>query len=343
MTRRPAALLLLALAGRAAAAGVSATAPAEPYVLSLSGNALTATPFDLERIGVVPFGRWSNGVLTTQVQHGVQFSAELESCSSLGCVMTTEDAGRVVIARRDIADAIRLSLYDEGWQRNGDAAISESGMTAIPVVSRKAEHEIWVIRHNGRMHKRIAHTFDTPVILKWRDSDLYLLARVGDGFGAQRVLLEREALVSATLIEPWWYRGDDRSARNWAVGITGEHGDELRGLQTVPIWRQGDPAPGILELGAAARPMTQGGFSSPVQVKIDARGRVNIVSAMGDDIWCLRFGPDGVLQKATKLSLNMAGNYKSIQIDSGGRFYLLEVEMEEDQMTPKLMHLVRMN
>lgn len=320
----------------------SATVPAETFVLSLSGNALTATPFESERVGVIPFGRWANAIPTTPVQHGVQFSAELQSCSSMGCIVTTEDANRIVLAQKDIADAIRLPLYDEGWQRNGDAAISESGMTAVPVVSRKAEHEIWVIRHNGHLHKRIPHSIETPVILKWRDDDLYLIAKTNDGFTARRVLLERETLVSATLIEPWWFRGNDRSTRIWAVGMKGESSDELRGDQTVPIWRQGVAAPGVLELSAAARPMTTGGFSSPVKVVIDEHGRVNMVCAMGDDIWCLRFGADGRMQRAQKLALNLAGNYKSIQIDAGGRFYYLEVEMEDDQMTPKLMYLVRL-
>lgn len=325
-----------------AAATATPLATSETYVLTLTGDALTASPFDLDRLGVIPFGRWANAIPTTPVQHGVQFSAEISSCSSLGCLVTCEDAGRLVVARREMADAIRLGLYDTGWQRNGESAISESGMSAVPVVSRKGERELWVIRSNGHLHKRVAHGINTPVILKWRDDDLYMIARVNAAYVAQRVRLETETLVSATLIEPWWFRGDDRSVRNWAVGLPGENSEELRGSQTVPIWRQGDPLPGVLELTAAARPMTPGGFSSPVQIKIDARGRVNIVSTMGDDIWCLRFGADGRLQKASKLALNLAGNYKAIQIDSGGRFYFLEVEMDEDGMTPKLMHLVRL-
>jgi len=351
MTRPRIALALVLLASRAMAdaepaavapVAASATVPADTFVLSLSGNALTATPFESERVGVIPFGRWANAIPTTPVQHGVQFSAELQSCSSMGCIVTTEDANRIVLAQKDMADAIRLPLYDDGWQRNGEAAISESGMTAVPVASRKGEREIWVIRHNGHIHKRIPHTIDTPVILKWRDDDLYLIAKTNEGFTAQQVLLERETLVSATLIEPWWFRGNDRSTKIWAVGMAGENSDALRGDQTVPIWRQGSAEPGVLELSAAARPMTAGGFSSPVKVMVDEHGRVNMVCAMGDDIWCLRFGSDGRMQRTQKLALNLAGNYKSIQIDAGGRFYFLEVEMEDDQMTPKLMYLVRL-
>jgi len=65
-------------------------------------------------------------------------------------------------------------------------------------------------------------------------------------------------------------------------------------------------------------------------VDFDCQGRINIVSANTDDIWCLRFDSDGKLLNASKITANLAGDFRSIRTDARGRFYYLETELTND-------------
>ncbi len=346
------AALLAAPAARAAspAPAASPVAVSSTFVavdatrISLTGDPFTASPFTAEHLGIVPFGRWVNGIVLQSVQHGFSFSANLEQCSIAGCVVTNEDATRVLIAREGIADAIRIPLYDDGWQRNGTAAISEEGRVAIPVAGPGNRREIWVLKpHQGsyRMDKRIPHGILEPPVARWRDEDLFLLVKGGTGYEARRVNLDSGRVNPAGLIDPWCWRCIGGGGDHWAAGFGGESADTLAGLQAVPLYtRSGDTA--WLEINSAARPMTSGGLSSPVRIVVDCLGRFCVVSGMGEETWCLRFSPEGALTHASKLSGNVAGDAKSVQVDERGRFYYLETEMSEDGMSPARMHLVRL-
>jgi len=57
----------------------------------------------------------------------------------------------------------------------------------------------------------------------------------------------------------------------------------------------------------------------------------------------MRFGADGALQNAGRIGGGIAGNARSVQMDERGRFYYLETEMGDDQMTPRLLQLLRLN
>jgi len=326
--------------------GVSERALIQPsFLIRLSGDPLTATPLETEDLGLIPFGRWLNAILLNEVQQGFQFSAELEYCAIPGCIVTNEDGGRVLIARRDIADAVRLGLYDEGWGRFGSPALSEENRLAVPVTGPGGQREIWVLKRAAdgwRMGRRYPITIATPIVLRYRDDDLYLLYKGKTDMDAARLDLQSGKVVSATAIEAYWYSCVGGEKDHWAIGPVGDRPEDLGAYQSVPIWRRGDPHPGLLELNASCRPMTTGGFAAPARAQVDCLGRICIVSAYSEEIWCLRFGPDGVLQNASKIEQNIAGTYKSIQVDERGRFYYLAVEMDEAGKKPKLLHFIRM-
>ncbi len=314
------------------------------FRLTLTGDPLTATPLVTERLGVIPFGRWLNAIPAEKNKRGFEFAAQLNNCSSRGCIVGLEDTQRVLIAKRGIADAIRLDIFDAGWKRIEAAAISESGQVAIPVVSPKDRREIWIIRSNGRMRKRIPHAVKGPMMLRWRNGSLFMVYQGPGGFSAMRASLSAGTMQSATPMEAWWVSCKGGPAQPLAVGLTGEIHELLEGVLTLPLYRRGNPQPGWLELTQSTRPMTTQGSTSPVHVKIDCLGRVNIVSALGNEVWCLRFGPDGKILKASKVDVNLAGDHRSIKIDQRGRFYLLEAELDLTQGgEPSQLNLLRLN
>lgn len=321
---------------------VSTTAYAGSFRITLSGEPMTAPPLTAERIGAVPFGKWLNAVPMKKSQYGYEFSVELVECSSAGCTVRMEDPLRTLIAKDRIAGAVRLDIYDKGWRLNGSAAISNGGEVAVPTVSAGGKGEIWVIRKNERMRKRIPHTIVGPALLKWHTDGLYLVYFDGGGLGAYRVDIPTGGLVSATPIEAWWTTCEGGPEQPLAVGMAGETPAEMSGVLALPAWRRGDPEPGWIVLTNSSRPMTANGAAVPVRVVVDCRGRINVVSALSDFVWCLRFGPDGGILNATRLEAHLAGDAKSVIIDEFGRFYYLEVEMDPETGEPRMMHFVRM-
>lgn len=317
----------------------------EPVRLRLTGDPLTSTPFEEERVGVVPFGKFLNAIPLQTVQHGVTFAAELENCAVPGCIISVDDVSRVLIARKGVADACRILLYDDGFGRSGTAALSEENQLAIPVAGPHGEREIWLLRRGNdgwRMRKRYPHDIGAPLMLRFRDEDIFAYYQGNTGTEIRRLRQDTGRMVSATPYEPYWYSCVGGVKGHWAVGAVGEQPGALAGYQVVEMRRPGDPAPAMLELTAAVRPKCEGGFASPERVQVDCSGRVCVVSAFGDEIWCLRFGADGQLQNAGRVGGAIAGNARSVQMDERGRFYYLETEMGEDQMTPRLLHLIRL-
>ncbi len=348
-TMAPAGMLVLCLAGTGVAAPANAPAvapvPAEPVRVRLTGDPLTGTPFEEERVGVVPFGKFMNTIPLQTVQHGVTFAAELENCAVPGCIISVDDATRVLIARKGVSDAARIPLYEDGFVRSGSAAISEDNQLAVPVAGPHGEREIWLLRRGNdgwRMRKRYPHTIDAPLMLRFRDEDVFAWYQGSGSTELKRLRQDSGKLVSATLYEPYWFSCVGGQRGHWAVGPEGERAESLSGYQVIEMRRPGDPQPAMLELTAAVRPKCEGGFASPERVLVDCSGRVCVISAFGDEIWCLRFGADGALQNAGRIGGAIAGNSRSVQLDERGRFYYLETEMSEDQMTPRLLHLVRL-
>lgn len=325
----------------AAAASATVTADGGP-IIALRGEPLTATKFELTDFSQIPFGRWLNGIPLETVQHGTSFSADLQNCSTYGCVVNVADQLRVLVAKKGVAGAVRLDLYDHGWKRFGYSGIDDRGWVAVPMIGPQKEHEVWVIRDNGRMAGRIPHPVEDQPILRWRGRDLFLIHHPGDTFRVLQLSLEKGTAVSATPVEPWWYEcvGGLRTGR--AIGVTGDVPEFLSGWLSLPLHRRDDPVPGLLKITESARPMTSGGFANPVRVVVDCHGRFNVVSANGEEIWCLRYSPEGELLKASMLRGNLAGDAKTIQIDSTGTFSYLATEFDED-MKPALLHLGRLN
>lgn len=355
MTRRTGRLALgIAFAGLLAPAARGFDAPADARSIpaatpapdairiQLSGDPLTATPFAEEELGVIPFGKFLNSIPLQTVQHGVTFAAELENCSMPGCVVSVDDLSRVLIARAGIADAARIPLYDDGFARSGSAALSEDNQLAIPVIGPGGVTEIWVLRRSRdgwRMRKRYPHNIAAPLMLRFRDEDLFAYFQENAGTEVRRLRLDTGRMVSASPYEPYWYSCVGGVKGHWAVGATGEQPGALAGYQTVDLRRPGDPKPAILELTTAVRPRCEGGYASPERIQVDCLGRFCVISSFGDEIWCLRFGPDGAIQNAGRIGGSIAGNARSVQMDERGRFYYLSTEMDDDQMTPKLLHL----
>lgn len=339
--------LLAAVALHAAAFGAPAAgapAPAEPFRIVLTGDPASATPFAREDFGIIPFGGFVNALPLEHVQQGgVQFSAELTSCGGRGCVVETADGGRVLVGKRGIADAIKLDLYEQGWQRNGQGAISEDGVVALPVTAPDgSKREIWLVRSNGHLAKRLPNPNTMPVILHWRGDDLFIQTRALADTGFTRISTESGRVSSATLLDPWLYRCTEDSAAPIAYTPGWLLQGELRGLTTVPLYRANGSEMGVLELTASIRPMTTQGFTSPVHIQTDCLGRFCVITAMGDEVWCLRFLPSGKLERASALFGSLAGNASAVQIDEHGRFYYLEVEMDENGQTPARIHLLRL-
>ncbi|MEK7767035.1 MAG: hypothetical protein AAB368_12435, partial [bacterium] len=231
---RPLLLIPLALAACAPAMRQTAQAPAAPApaftatitaeggpVISLRGEPLTATRFVPEDFGQIPLGLWLNAVPMQEVQHGFQFAADLENCSGYGCIVTTADFNRVLVAKKGLADAVRLDLYDTGWKRFGMSAVNDRGWVAVPMASPKQEREVWVIKADGRLAGRIPHPVRTQAILRWRGEDLFLIHKPGD-FEVLRLSLDMLSAVSATLVDPWWHECGKGEATARAIGLTGD-------------------------------------------------------------------------------------------------------------------------
>ena len=326
--RRAAVLCLVLAAGRSTAAG--------PERISPSGDPTTATPLTAEHVCMIPFGRWVNGVNLTSVQHGVQFSAIVEQCATGGCLVTSEDPSRALVAKSDVADAIRFAIYDEGWVRTGPGAISENGLVAMPMSGPAGKREIWVLtphEHTFRMRTRIPYDDASPAMVRWRDEDLYLLLGDGDDLNPYRVNLATHAITSATDWEPWCYRCVGGDPDHLAAGQVGDRPTKLAGLTNLELHsRSGRTA--ILELTTACRPMTSGGLATVVKVFVDCYGRIEMVSGLGEEIWCLRFSKEGDLLGSFQVGSGIAGDAKSVQVDERGRFYFLETKMKDDGMTP---------
>jgi hypothetical protein len=318
----------------------------EEFRLRLTGDPLTATPLVEEEVGIVPFGRFLNALPIQKVQYGVQFTAELDDCSSAGCVLLTEDAARVLVARKPIADGIRLDLYDRGWIRSGSVAISETGRLAAPVSGPAGQRELWIlrrVRQEWRMDRRLPLDLRVPVGPRWRGDDLFLRhAGETGGVGLSRVDLRTGKRSPADPLEAFWYDCHGEAPGHWAVGPAGEDPETLLGLTAVPLRRPGSSATGWLELTASVRPQGPNGLAGPVRVTVDCTGRPCVVSAVGEDIWCLRFHPDGSLERASRVRGSVTGDFKSVRIDERGRFLYLITEMEEDGRTPRLLKLMRL-
>src|SRR5687767_14558632 len=202
------ALILLAAAAEAPAAPAlpaAAAVPAEPLRIRLTGDPLTATPFEEERVGVIPFGKFLNTIPLQTVQHGVTFAAELENCAVPGCIVSEDDASRVLIARKGVSDAARIPLYEDGFVRSGSAALSEDNQLAVPVAGPHGEREIWLLRRGNdgwRMRKRYPHAIEAPLMLRFRDEDVFAWYQGGSGTELKRLRQDSGKLVSASQYEP---------------------------------------------------------------------------------------------------------------------------------------------
>jgi len=329
----------------AAAEEPEAVAPVDPGVfrLILTGEPLAAPRLKIERLGVIPFGKWLNAIPVKRTKHGTEFSVELVECGSFGCIVRMEDSRRVLIAKRELSGAIRLDIYDRGWRVSGSAAISNGGQVAIPATSPEGEGEVWIIRKNERMRKRIPHPVRGPSMLRWHSGGLFLLHQSRAGMAAYRIDIPNGKAVSATPIEAWWTTCDGGPEKPLAVGIAGEIAETLKGTLSLPLHRQGDSEHGWLVLTNSARPMTTRGPTEVVRVTVDCLGRFNVVSALGEEIWCLRFSPGGKILNASRIESHIAGDATSIAIDEYGRFYYLAVEMNTEKREPRRMHFVKMN
>ncbi len=309
----------------------------------LRGDPLTATAFTGEAMGTVPFGNWLNGIPLKEVRYGFEFSAALEDCSGFGCVVQTIDNVRVLVVGKGIADAARLSLYDDGWHRAGAAGINDAGWLAIPMASPEGSNEVWIVKQNGRMHKRIPYSGRGAAIVRWHgNTRLFVLSGGGDAYRTDRILLETGQTISATPMEPWLYSCAD-GVEPMAVGLAGDVA-ELIGDRTWLALNRGDtPGTGLLDLTDSVRPFATEGLASPVKVRIDCLGRINVVSAKGMQIWCMRFSGDGTMEKAQQIGGGLAGDFRSVYIDLYGRFYFLVTELDEDNKTPARLRLYRLD
>ncbi len=321
----------------------SAPVLSEPpaFQITLSGDPLIAPRFEEESLGVIPLGRWSNAVSLTEAKHGFEFAVSLENCSGYGCTIQTPEGNRVLVAKKGIARVVRLNLYDEGWRQTGNSAVNDDGWVAVPMSGPGNKREVWIIKENNHMHKRLAYGIRSAVITYWGRDCVYLLHGAGTDFKALRISISTGASTEVPPIEPFWAACESETAQ--AVGFTGEVPDMLAGLTGLPVWRRGEPKPGLLELTPSVRPMTPEGLASPVRVDMDCMGRVSVISALSSAIWCMRFGTDGKLLNASPISGALTGDYNSIRTDRLGRFYFLLTEMDEDGRTPRQLHLRRLN
>ena len=309
--------------------------------IKLTGNLLSAPPLKVMALAMVPFGTDANAIGMEKQKGGVQFQIALESCSEDGCIVESGDVGRIIVARSGIADAFPLAFIEPGWKRQGLSAISDKGWLAIPLAMADDTREIWVIDNRFRLRKRVTHKQLNASMLRWRGEDLFMVFQGPDSkMMAKRVNMDTGRLASATPLEPWWPSCPGQSASPYSGGWESENPMGFAGKLILPLWRRGDPQPVALELNEVVRPMTGNGLSSPVKAVIACDGRICIVTALSEDIWCMRFSPTGALEAATNITGNIAGDAKGIQIDRRGRFFYLETIMNSE--TPEKIHLIRL-
>jgi hypothetical protein len=325
------------------AAPVAALAPDYQYSrrITLTGSVLSAPPLKVMALAVVPFGTDANAIGMDKQKGGVQFQVGLESCSEDGCIVESGDVARIIVARSGIADAFPLGFIERGWKRQGLSSISDKGWLAVPLSTEDSTREIWVIDSRFRLRKRISHKIVSPCLLQWRGEDLFMVFQGNDGkMMAKQVLLDSGRIVSASPIEPWYPACPGQSATAYSAGWEGQNPMGFEGRLVMPLWQKGEAQPVAVELNDTVRPMTGNGLSSPVRLATDCDGRICIVTALGEDIWCMRFTPEGKLEAATHVLGSIAGDAKGIQIDRRGRFFYLETIMNTE--APEKIHLIRL-
>ena len=309
--------------------------------IKLSGNLLTAPPLKVMALAVVPFGRDANAIFLEKQKGGVQFQIALESCSENGCIIEGGDVQRIIVARLGVADAIPLGFIDPEWRRNGMSSISEKGWLALPMGMTDNSREIWILDERFRLHKRIPHKIISPPLLQWRGDDLFIIFQgQNSGIEAKRVNLETGTMMSASPIDPWWPDCADQSSPVFTTGWNGGTTRQFDGRQVIPMWKKGDSRPMALEFSEVVHPMTGNGLASPIKIAMDCAGRICLITALGEDTWCMRFSADGALEAATHISGNIAGDSMGIQIDRRGRFFYLETILEQEN--PEKIHLIRL-
>jgi len=320
--------------------------PSEPAYqysgrITLSGNLLTAPPLKVMALAMVPFGTDANAIGMEKQKGGVQFQVGLESCSEDGCTVECGDVTRIIVARSGVADAFPLGFIDPGWRRQGLSAISDKGWLAVPLSQEDGTREIWILDSRFRLRKRIPHKIVNPSMLRWRGEELFMVFQGSDSMMmAKRVNLDTGRISSASPIEPFWPDCPGQSASPYSAGWDGENPLGLGGKLLMPVWRRGETDPAAVVLNETVRPMTGNGLATPVKLAVDCEGRICVVTALGEDIWCLRFSPTGALEAATHVSGSIAGDAKGIQIDRRGRFFYLETILNAD--TPEKIHLIRL-
>jgi len=309
--------------------------------IRLSGNILSAPQLKVMGLAVVPFGTEANAIGMEKQKGGVQFQIALESCSENGCIVESGDVTKIIVARSGIADAFPLAFIEPGWRRQGLSAISDRGWLAVPVSTLDNTREIWIIDDRFRLRKRISHKITNPSLFRWRGEDLFMVFQGPDEkMLAKRVDIDAGRLVSASPIEPWWPSCPGQSASQYSAGWEGENPLGFGGRLVMPVWRRGESRPTGLELPESIRPMTSQGLASPVKIAFDCDGRICIISALGEDIWCQRFSPEGKLLAASPITGSIAGDAKGIQIDRRGRFFYLETILNSAE--PEKIHLIRL-
>jgi len=341
MTRNAAILALCAILGGctpAAPPRQEAVLPPEPAIPSsgrivLRGNTLNAPVLRRSEVCTIPFGREANAILMERQKGGVQFAVSPENCSENGCIIETGDTGRIVVARNGMADAFVLDLIEHGWHRHGISSISEGGWLAIPVTNAEGGREIWVLDSRFRMRHRITHKVVLPLMLRWRTDDLFLVYGTEGVTDIRRVDLDNDRLVSSTPCEPWWLECPGISASPYAAGFGGENPLGFEGKLTIPLWRKTEALPVLLELGPIVHPSTPDGVATPVKVVVACDGRISVITSLGENIWCMRFKPDGQIEAVNQVLGSIAGDAKSIQIDRRGRFYYIETTLEKSEPT----------
>ncbi len=308
--------------------------------ITLQGDPAKAARMAEERICIIPFGTEANAIKLEEQKGGVQFSVQLECCSEYGCIVEAGDIGRVVLAKPGIADAFALDLIEHGWKRRGLSAVSDTGRLAVPVTSPWNENEIWIMDTRFRLRRRIVHAIQTPLMLRWNGDDLYLIYMEGSGTKTVRMLESGGRMVAAAPTEPWLTDCTGGAATVYTTGMTGENPDNFAGNLTADLFMRGSEGKVRLELTSATRPAGPEGYAAPVKVAVDCLGRFNVVSALGEDIWCMRFGPDGIIQAMYKVTASVAGDARSLRIDRRGRFYFINTELEKDRPTRMVLYRV---
>ena len=338
--------LFLPAASPALAAGEgavlsSSTAFCVDFVIELRGDPLSATPLEKEEVGVVPFGLWLNAIQIKNTDQGFQFATQVEDCSTYGCTLESGDTFRTIIAKSGISDAIRFTIYDEKWQKAGPAAISDRGWVAVPMSSPSGSREIWVIKADSRMHRRIPNPVMDPAILKWRGEDLFMIhALRSETFKTERVLIDERRFEEVPPNEPYFFTRGGREGNSFTAGYQAEYAGNLEGRLKIPLYGKRSEQPGSLLLTSCVRPMTSGGFADPVRILVDNQNRINVVTALRGAIWLMRFGEDGNIIAASRVAEDVVGDAGSIRIDSSGSFNFLHMEIDKE-LAPVRIHYAR--